>query len=76
MLAGIVCSNGASGVVRTSAGSRPTRSSAKLLQCAKIPKQSCSIPRYRLNFSMSLFGQGLGSLVQHSASHQNDAEKV
>ena len=44
--AGIACSNGVSGDVKTSVGSKPTRSSVELLLYAKTPRLCCSTLRY------------------------------
>lgn len=49
MLAGIACSSGASGGVRTSAGSRPTRNSAELPPCDRTLKRCYNTPRYLLH---------------------------
>ena len=46
MLAGIACSSGASDGVRTSAGSRPTTSSAELPLCDRTLKLCYNTPRY------------------------------
>ncbi len=45
MLAGSVYNNGGSGDVKTSAGSKPTRSSVERLQSDRTPRLSCSTPR-------------------------------
>ena len=45
MLAGSVYNNGGLGDVKTSAGSKPTRSSVERLQSDRTPRLSCSTPK-------------------------------